>query len=253
MFLPIRFGNSGCKGKDMARISKADQARILHLVDVEHRKVTEVAAEYGCTPANIYTLLGKLRRANSAVATPNEDSPDASGVMTEGSEPPVSDRSAPSGDDKPGLDLFLVPELLPPQPAPSAAEVAELPHEAADHDQEAPDTGRLPEASRPQEVPPPASTPAEPQQPETVANFVGFARREAAPKRAGGVGARLAKPGFCLAMRTVEGDEDLTPFGSLEDLLSAIKPILRSAARSPDPIWFSIQPIDLSTLDSEAA
>ena len=53
-------------------------------------------------------------------------------------------------------------------------------------------------------------------------------------------------------MRTPEGDENLTPFRSLDDLLSAVKPILRAAARSPDAVWFSIQPVDLATLDSDA-
>ena len=46
----------------MARIGKDQHPRILQLVDTEHRKVAEVAAEYGCTPANIYALLSKLRR-----------------------------------------------------------------------------------------------------------------------------------------------------------------------------------------------
>jgi transposase-like protein len=48
----------------MARISKAEHARILQLVDVDRQKVTDVAAEYGCTPANIYAVLGKLRRGD---------------------------------------------------------------------------------------------------------------------------------------------------------------------------------------------
>ena len=38
-------------------------------------------------------------------------------------------------------------------------------------------------------------------------------------------------------MRSADGEENLTPFRSLEDLLSAIKPILWSGARSPDPVW----------------
>ena len=71
--------------------------------------------------------------------------------------------------------------------------------------------------------------------------------------QARGVGASRAKPGFGLAMRTAEGDEAMTPFRSLEDLLSAIKPILRAAARSPEPVWFAVQPIDLAMLDSDAA
>jgi hypothetical protein len=54
-------------------------------------------------------------------------------------------------------------------------------------------------------------------------------------------------------MRTADGEESLAPFRSLDDLLSAIKPILRASARSVDPVWFSLQPVDLSALDSDAA
>ena len=68
-----------------------------------------------------------------------------------------------------------------------------------------------------------------------------------------GLGAALAKPGMALMMRTADGEENLTPFRSLDDLLSAVKPILRAAARSPDAVWFSIQPVDLAALDSDAA
>ena len=46
----------------MARIRKTEHPRILEMVDGEHRKVADVAAEYGCTAANIYALLSKLRR-----------------------------------------------------------------------------------------------------------------------------------------------------------------------------------------------
>lgn len=72
-------------------------------------------------------------------------------------------------------------------------------------------------------------------------------------KKARGTGASLAKPGMALVMRMAEGEENLTPFRSLDDLLSAVKPILRAAARSTDAIWFSIQPVDLASLDSDAA
>ena len=68
-----------------------------------------------------------------------------------------------------------------------------------------------------------------------------------------GTGSPLMKTGFGLAMRTADGDENITSFRSLDDLLSAIKPILRSAARSQDAVWFSIQPVDLATLDVDAA
>src|SRR6195952_4869166 len=50
------------RGCTMARISKAEYPRILQMVDSEKRKVAEIAIEYGCTPANIYALLTKLRR-----------------------------------------------------------------------------------------------------------------------------------------------------------------------------------------------
>jgi hypothetical protein len=56
-----------------------------------------------------------------------------------------------------------------------------------------------------------------------------------------------------LVTRSADGDESMMPFRSLDDLLSAIKPILREGARSPDPVWFSIQPIDLATIDADAA
>lgn len=46
----------------MARIANSEHARILEMVDGEHRSVLDVAAECGCTKANIYALLSKLRR-----------------------------------------------------------------------------------------------------------------------------------------------------------------------------------------------
>ena len=73
------------------------------------------------------------------------------------------------------------------------------------------------------------------------------------PGLGAGLGAALAKPGFGLVMRTADGEDSMSPFRSLDDLLSAVKPILRAASRSPDTVWFSIQPIDLATLDSDAA
>ena len=36
-----------------------------------------------------------------------------------------------------------------------------------------------------------------------------------------------------------------------EELLSAAKPILRTAARSAEPIWFSIQQVDLDALQED--
>jgi hypothetical protein len=52
-------------------------------------------------------------------------------------------------------------------------------------------------------------------------------------------------------MRTSDGEEAVNPFRSLDELLSAAKPILRTAARSPEPIWFSIQQVDLNALEDD--
>ncbi len=56
------------EGRGMARIRKEDHARILHLVDVERRPVREIAADFGCTSAAIYSLLAKLRREGDKTA-----------------------------------------------------------------------------------------------------------------------------------------------------------------------------------------
>ena len=183
----------------MARIGKEAQARILQQIDVEHRKVAEVAAEHGCTPANVYALLSKLRKKAAHPAVPETVAAAPAAL-----EPAV----------KPA-DLFAAAPVTPPPPA------------------EAP-TAKAPAAKAPA--------------PATASITVLPSRT--LPK---GLGAALAKPGFGLVMRTSEGEDSQTPFRSLDDLLSAIKPILRAAARSPDPVWFSIQPIDLAALDSDAA
>jgi transposase-like protein len=185
----------------MARLAKRDHATILQMVDVEQRKVSEVAAEYGCSPANIYTLLSKLRRTALAQdQRANRASAEPVGAAAP-PEPEVQETAAPA----PAADLFAAAETPPvakppaPAPTPVSATVTEL------------------------------------------------------ARKRGGVGATLAKPGFGLTMRSGEGDENMTPFRSLEDLLSAVKPILRASARNPDPVWFSIQPIDLSSIEFDAA
>ncbi len=185
----------------MARLGKADHAMILHLVDTEGRKVTEVAAEYGASPASVTALLNRLRRGATPAA---EAEPAVSAPFGERAQSPAP---APA----PAMDLFAAPA-----PAPEPFVPAEAP---------------------PRDVP---------------AEISALPRRGPVMKR-GGVGAALARPGFGLAMRTAEGDENVTPFRSLDDLLSTVKPILRAAARSPDAVWFSIRPIDLSTIDVDAA
>jgi transposase-like protein len=196
----------------MARIGKADHARILQLVDVEQQKVTEVAAEYGCTPTHIYTLLSKLRRAAKAKKP-------AGAVI----DPPVTDEPA-------GPAVAATTEAVPPRDL-FAAPVASV------------------QSSAPREIV--AAAPQPPVERE-LATVTELPRKGAVSKR-GGIGASLAKPGFGLTMRTQDSDETVTPFRSLEDLLSAVKPILRAAARSPDPVWFSIRQIDLSEMEWEAA
>jgi len=186
----------------MARLAKRDHARILEMVDVEERKVSEVAAEYGCSTANIYTLLSKLRRAAA-----------------------VQDQRPKRATEAP-----------PPPIPPAEAQI----HEAT----ESPPAADLFAAAKP---PPAPARPAAPPPPPVSATVTEL------PRKRGGIGASLAKPGFGLTMRAGDGDENMTPFRSLEDLLSAVKPILRASARNPEPVWFSIQPIDLSSIEFDAA
>ena len=174
----------------MARIGRTDHARILELIDGEGRKVVDVAAQYGCTPANIYVICSRLRRSAPAPSA----------------ELPVA--ATPASPDRHKPDLFATPATPAPPPVPS-----------------------------PMPSPMPSSVTELPRHP---------------PDRVG-IGARLAKPGYGLAMRTADGEESLAPFASLDDLLTAIKPILRASARSPDPVWFSIRPIDLAAVETDAA
>ncbi len=197
----------------MARIRKEDHPRILRLVDVERRAVREIAVEFGCTPAAIYALLTKLRR-QEGVAVP------------EGAElqPPLA------LEDEAEVEMEL--PAAPPVPAPSLS--APPPEErkvVAFERAEA-----RPAEARPAEVRPAEARPAEAPRPASAT-----------------LGAKLAKPGMGLVMRTADGEETMTPFRSVDDLLSAIKPILRAGARSPEPVWFSLQPVDLSTIDVDAA
>lgn len=242
----------------MARIGKSEHTRILQLIDVEGRKVVDVASEYGCTPANIYALLSRLRRAGvdkdgdagdtrSALArrgrialVPPE--PDAVAGIEHPSSvdlfdtDPVSAAEAEIQSGKPGRDGSQDAATTPGPVDATARPAARQVWDRASAD---PARSDAPGAQRP-------ATITELPRREAVAS------REAIAKR-GAVGPALAKKGFGLAMRTAEGDENLTPFRSLEDLLGAVKPILRAASRSPDAVWFSIQPIDLATLDSEVA
>lgn len=202
----------------MARIKKEDQAKILIQVNEEHRPVRAVAAEFGCTPATIYALLVRSRRdSETAAATATAE------------QPPLA------------LDPAVAVALeLPAAPEPPLA---------------VPEEGRvLRFASPPSPLPPGPMPPPAPSATSQPRQDLGLAAEDAGGKTAPrGLGARLAKPGMGLITRSAEGDESMMPFRSLDDLLSAIKPILRAGARSADPVWFSIQPIDLAAIDADAA
>ena len=124
----------------MARISKDEHPRILRMVDSEHRKVAEVAAEYGCTPANIYALLGKLRRGDAATPamTPGDTVSTDKQAATSTKEPvPIGgdqDAEAPSLPDlftsKPHISTSPV-EACGPGGARRRAAVATPPAAAA--------------------------------------------------------------------------------------------------------------------------
>ena len=103
-----------------------------------------------------------------------------------------------------------------------------------------------------QPTPPPVTAPAlPPAQPELPAP-IRSGRAEAAPRSSlSSPTPRAGKAGYALLMRTRDGEEAVHPFRSLDELLSAAKPILRTAARSPEPIWFSIQQVDLEALEDD--
>ncbi|MEJ1974868.1 MAG: hypothetical protein WDN49_01275, partial [Acetobacteraceae bacterium] len=218
----------------MARISKEDHSTILRMVTVEQRKVAEVAAEYGCTTANIYALVGKLRRRSTEgqAESANIQPPLALDLQA----PPNAEmaaRSSPEGTAEPPalapeISSDRLPEVAAASLAPDDANVLAFARAAAPEEDAVTAASSAPNSQACRVVPPGAGG-------------------------GGTVGAKLAKPGFGLVMRTEDGEESLTPFRSLDDLLSAIKPILRASARSPEPVWFSLQPVDLATIDTDAA
>ena len=211
----------------MPRIPREEHATILRKVDVEGNKVAEVAAAYGCTPANIYAILAKQRRQGVGEVSPAAPPPRP--VVVEAAAAAMAEQAT-------AADLFTaLPENLPAprlQP-PLPSTTPDLPPAGSEG---------LPLAS-----------PSQPAQlgPQPKAAPAG-ARRTAASKPTGPAPPpRVGKAGYVLLMRTSDGEEAVNPFRSLEELLSAAKPILRTAARSLEPIWFSIQQVDLDTLDDE--
>jgi hypothetical protein len=209
----------------MPRISREEQATIRHRVEVEGQKVADVAAAYGCTPANIYAILAKLRR---------QDTQDTAELVPSPSVAEVGSTSVSVGTA--ATDLFgtlaepnsapaapaVMPPVAPEPPAPANGKASSPAVAAAD----------LP----PARVPSPAPT---------RSARVGAASRSSVPTPP----PRPNKAGYALLMRTSDGEEAVNPFRSLDELLAATKPILRTAARSPEPIWFSIQQVDLDALE----
>ena len=243
----------GGEGWAMARIGRQEHARILQMVDGEHRKVAEVAAEYGCTSANIYALLGKLRReVSGSVGTAGAIKKAAEKASPLSVEQRLCLDAAAPAPIAAGPDLFAsgsgsggVSALEPKGSrlhTPSTADTASTEEVAVPQNRRPPSLAAVPRQALPAITPSSAGS--------VVERLPAPGATRVAPA---GVGAALSKPGMALVMRTADGEENMTPFRSLDDLLSAAKPILRAAARSPDAVWFSIQPVDLASLDTDAA
>ena len=216
----------------MSRIPREEHATIVRRVDLEGHKVAEVAAAYGCTPANIYAILTKARRqgvGETGAAAPLQDH---ARVEVEANPLPPAAPAAPT-------DLFdAVPsEPIDPVPPPLPASMAlgPLPAEPS-----------APPPAAPR-VPDPQSARPKPPAPVRTGRG-GTAAKPAAPASP----PRAGKTGYALLMRSSDGEEAVHPFRSLDELLSAAKPILRTAARNPEPIWFSIQQVDLDALGDDA-
>jgi hypothetical protein len=247
------------RGVSMARIAKSEYPKIQEMASAGGRKVAEIAGLYGCTPANIYAILAKLRREGDDGAVAPVAVPDRATAPGH----PAGGAATPEGLPCPGAegamprDLFASIErdkVRPTQPE-AIGEPSEPKEEPAPEGKAAIiQHAEAKVAAQPIEATPRAvSLETRPVAAAPPAQAGVGTRGGATPSAAGSRPARAAKPEFALRMRTSDGDESSTPFRSLDDLLSAARPILRSAARSPDPIWFSIQPVDLADMDGEAA
>ena len=251
----------------MARIPREEHATIRARVEAGQEKVAAVAASYNCTPANIYAILAKLRREGTPDGAQQADPP----ALAKPSEPPsatspaavaVATPELPPSDD--GLPLFGMPPLPAEAPlatsfqdasqaiaanaAPEATVSLDLPNTLSEAASAEPTTPPLPPVRADQPgLQAPSKAPAKPpRSPAQPASRPAVSKPE--PKAASS-GSKSARTGIALLMRTTDGEEAVHPFRSLEELLSAAKPILRTAAKSPDPIWFSIQTVDLDTLE----
>ena len=206
----------------MRRVPREEQATIRHRVDVEGQKVADVAAVYGCTPANIYAILAKLRRQDT------QDTGDAVSPPSVAEASPTSVQPVAAADD-------LFGALAEADSAPAAMLPAAPETPSSVNDKASPPAVAASD-------PPPARVlpPASPR-----SGRAGAASKSSVPAPS----SRPSKTGYALLMRTSDGEEAVNPFRSLDELLAATQPILRTAARSPEPIWFSIQQVDLDALE----
>ncbi|MDO9713602.1 hypothetical protein [Paracraurococcus lichenis] len=221
-------------------------------MDVEGKKVAEVAASYGCTPANIYAILSKTRRSAGEASSPADPEAPAAPVAADAGAPaePLPGPITPA-DPAPPADLFadLPGQAAPRQTDPIETEGVPAPSTPATSSGSAPGAEAAASASEPetqgQVVAPPIPAPAN-GPPSRASKAIPAASRALRDATRGGKGS-----GMALLMRTSDGEETAHPFRSLEELLSASKPILRSASRSAEPIWFSIQQVDLDAFAAE--
>ncbi|TDH60463.1 hypothetical protein E2C06_21690 [Dankookia rubra] len=228
----------------MARIARDEYPTIQHLVDVEGKKVAEVAASYGCTPANIYAILGKVRRLTAEASPQSDPTPPGTPVLAEAEAPAESSPTTdPASPPALAADLFadLPEQTAPRQTGPAATKDGPASWGPTTAAEPGPVAAAPPSETRKQEQMVTAPAPAPARAPSRRVD------REAPPTSSTSrPGSRSGKgTGVALLMRTSDGEETAHPFRSLEELLSASKPILRSAARSSEPIWFSIQQVDL--------
>jgi hypothetical protein len=211
--------------RQMPRIPREEQATIRHRVDVEGQKVADVAAAYGCTPANIYAILAKLRRQDVQNTGEVVSSPSVAAAA------PTPVPAVAAVDD-----LFGALAEADPAPAAPAVMVPVAPEPPAPVNDKASPSAAAASDLSPARLPSPIPT---------RSGRVGAASKSSVPAPP----PRPSKAGYALLMRTSDGEEAVNPFRSLDELLAATKPILRTAARSPEPIWFSIQQVDLEALE----
>ena len=203
----------------MARIPREEHATIRQRVDVEGQKVAEVAAAYGCTPANIYAILTKQRRQGDQDAGASAPAP--APVRVDPAPAIPTDLFAGEIEES-SRSVSPIVDVLQPKPTTAVPEISGLPAVSIPEPPPRSAGTAVPEAGRGKTAP----------------------RRKVSPSTPS-----KGKTGYGLLMRTSDGEEAVHPFRSLEELLSAAKPILRTAARSAEPIWFSIHQVDLDTLE----